>query len=41
MGQALVTAVGIGFLGTLVTIFFGLTAADGAAITRHVTFGIF
>ena len=41
MGQALVTAVGIGFLGTLVTIFFGLTATDSAAITRHVTFGIF
>ena len=41
MGQALVTAVGIGFLGTLLTTFFGLTAADGDAIRRHVTFGIF
>jgi hypothetical protein len=41
VGQALVTAVGIGFLGTLVTTFFGLTALDSDAIRRHVSFGIF
>jgi hypothetical protein len=41
VGQALVTAVGIGFLGVVVTTIFGLTAVDAAAIARHVTFGIF
>lgn len=41
MGQALVTAVGIGLIGTIVTAIVGLIAADGVAISRHISFGIF
>ena len=41
MAQALLTAVGIGLLGIIVTAVFGLTASDGVDISRHVSFGIF
>ncbi len=42
MAQGLLTAVGLGLLGLLVTIFFGLTAGSAAAaISRHITSGIF
>jgi hypothetical protein len=41
MGQALVTGVLFGLLGLVVTSVLGLTAADNATISRHVTFGIF
>lgn len=41
MAQALLTAVGLGFAGLLVTIFFGLRVATAADISRHITFGIF
>jgi hypothetical protein len=41
VAQALLTAVGIGLLGIIVTAFFGLTATDGVDISRHVSFGIF
>ncbi len=41
MAQALLTAVGIGLLGIIVTAVFGLTARDGVDISRHVSFGIF
>ena len=41
MAQALLTAVGIGLLGIVVTAVVGLTARDGADVSRHVSFGIF
>ncbi len=41
MAQALLTAVGIGVLGIAVTAVVGLTARDGADLSRHVSFGIF
>ena len=42
MAQALLTAVGLGLAGLVTTVIFGLTAGDaGAAISRHITFGIF
>ena len=41
MAQALLTAVGIGLLGIVVTAVFGLTARDGTDVSRHVSFGIF
>jgi hypothetical protein len=41
VGQALLTAVGIGFVGVIAAAFVGVTAADGAAISRHVSYGIF
>ena len=41
MAQALLTAVAIGLLGIIVTAVVGLTATDGVAISRHVSFGIF
>ena len=41
MSQALLTAVGIGLIGTLATIVFGFTASDGAGISRHISYGIF
>ena len=41
MGQALITGVGIGLIGTIAAAILGLTASDGAAIARHVSFGIF
>ena len=41
MAQALLTAVGIGLLGIVVTAVVGLTARDGPDVSRHVSFGIF
>jgi hypothetical protein len=42
LAQALLTAVGLGLAGLVTTAIFGLTAGDaGAAISRHITFGIF
>jgi hypothetical protein len=41
VGQALVTAVGIGLIGIVAAAVFGLTAVDGADISRHISFGIF
>jgi hypothetical protein len=42
LAQALLTAVGLGLAGLVTTVIFGLTAGDaGAAISRHITFGIF
>ena len=42
MGPALLTAIGLGLLGLLATIFFGLTAGSAsAAISRHITVGLF
>lgn len=41
MAQALLTAVGVGLLGLVATVAVGLTAADGADVSRHVSFGIF
>ena len=38
MAQALLTAVGIGSVGLVLTVVFGLGGAD---ISRHVSFGIF
>jgi hypothetical protein len=38
MAEALLTAVGIGFLGLLTTAWFGLMGAD---VARHISFGIF
>ena len=38
MAQALLTGVGIGIIGLIVTAFFGLRGTD---VSRHVTFGIF
>jgi hypothetical protein len=41
MAQALLTAVGVGLVGIVVTTVIGLTAADGSGVFRHITFGIF
>jgi hypothetical protein len=42
VAEALLTAVGLGFLGLCVTVFFGLTAGTAAdAISRHILLGIF
>lgn len=41
MGQALVTGVGLGLAGIIAAAVLGLTASDGAGITRHVSYGIF
>ncbi len=41
MAQALITAVGLGFAGLIVTIYLGLTVVTPADIMRHITFGIF
>jgi hypothetical protein len=41
LAQALLTAIGLGFAGLIVTIILGLSASTGAAISRHITFGIF
>jgi hypothetical protein len=41
VGQALITGVGIGLAGLVGAAIFGLTASDGAAISRHVSYGIF
>lgn len=41
VGQALVTAVGVGLAGIVAAAFFGLTASDTPGIARHVSFGIF
>ena len=38
MAQGLLTAVGIGFVGLIVTAFFGLRGTD---LARHISFGIF
>jgi len=38
MAQALLTAVGIGLLGSIVTAVFGLR---GTEVSRHISFGIF
>jgi hypothetical protein len=38
VAQALLTAVGIGFIGTIVTAIFGVMATD---VSRHILFGIF
>src|SRR5262245_47826797 len=38
MAQALLTAVGIGFIGLCTTAFFGLFGTD---LARHISFGIF
>jgi len=38
MAEALLTAVGIGFLGLLTTAWFGLMGTD---VARHISFGIF
>src|SRR3990172_5639115 len=41
VGQALTTAVGIGFVGVIVAAVVGLTATDGTAIARHISYGFF
>ncbi len=41
MAQALLTAVGLGFAGLVVTIVLGLRIATVTDISRHITFGIF
>jgi hypothetical protein len=41
MGQALLTAVGLGFVGLIAAAIVGLTAGDAAAITRHISYGFF
>ncbi len=41
MSQALLTAVGIGLIGTIATAVFGLTVGGSADISRHIAFGIF
>ena len=41
MAAALLTGVGVGFLGLIATTFLGLTASSGADVARHVSFGIF
>jgi len=41
VSQALLTAVGIGLVGTIATTILGLTAGSGAAISRHISIGIF
>jgi hypothetical protein len=41
VGQALVTGVGLGLAGIIAAAVLGLTASDGAGITRHVSYGIF
>ena len=41
MGQALVTGVALGLAGIVAAAVLGLTAADGAGIARHVSYGIF
>src|SRR5262245_43394083 len=38
MAQALLTAVGLGIVGLVVTALFGLTGVD---VSRHITFGFF
>ena len=38
MAQALLTAVGVGIIGLVVTVVFGLSGFD---ISRHISFGIF
>jgi hypothetical protein len=39
MAQALLTAIGLGFAGLLVTIFFGLRVATAGDISRHIILG--
>ena len=41
MGQALISAVGIGLIGIVAAAIVGLTANTGEAISRHISFGIF
>jgi hypothetical protein len=41
VAQALLTAVGIGLIGLLVTTFFGLRAVTTSDVWRHITVGIF
>jgi hypothetical protein len=42
LAPALLTAIGLGLLGLVATIVFGLTAGSAsAAISRHITFGLF
>jgi hypothetical protein len=41
LGQALITAVGIGLLGIVATAVIGLTATTGEAVSRHISYGIF
>jgi hypothetical protein len=41
LAQALITAVGLGFAGLIVTTYLGLTVVTQADILRHITFGIF
>jgi hypothetical protein len=41
MAQALLTAVGLGFGGLIVTAVFGLRAVNSADVGRHISFGIF
>lgn len=41
MGQALISAVGIGLIGIVAAAIVGLTATTGEAISRHISFGIF
>jgi len=38
MAQALLTAVGVGLIGLLITTVFGLR---GTEISRHISYGIF
>jgi hypothetical protein len=38
MAQALLTAVGIGLLGLLATVFFGLRGTD---VSQHISYGLF
>ena len=38
MAQALLTAVGVGIIGLVVTVVFGLSGFD---VSRHISFGIF
>ena len=41
MAQALLTAVGLGLAGLLVTAFLGLRDTSVADLSRHISFGIF
>jgi hypothetical protein len=41
VGQALITGVGVGFIGIVVAALLGLTAGGPDAVARHVSYGIF
>jgi hypothetical protein len=41
MAQALLTAVGLGFIGLIATTLLGLGIIGGGDVSRHIAFGIF